>query len=143
MTVTGSFTFDPDMTAISNTVFISTNGTSFAGADYLAVDPDFTPSAAPSFLHSISDHRLADLFLQLDNPLTDAGGAQHFTDAEYVCQNANCSFLDPIRTGDGYITTLSVGTAATPEPSSGILLATGLASAALTCFRPKNRTKEL
>jgi len=136
--VSGSFTFDPDTNSISNIDFASTAGSSFAGATYMATDTSYPPSSGALFFYTATLTTGSPIFfLQPDNPLTDAGGAQHFTDAEYECENAACSFLDTLRTGDGYISTLSdgVGVAETPEPAASItLLCLDIASTSLTRF---------
>jgi hypothetical protein len=141
--VSGFFVFDPVTNALSNIAFHTSGGTSFAGANYLNVDPATSPSPGALFFSPATFTIGSSVFfLEPDNPLTNAGGAQHFADAEYLCQNADCSIVDELRTGDGYISTLPGSVAATPEPSSLILLCTGLATTAFTSFRLRKRTKE-
>lgn len=134
-TATGSFVYNADTNTISSVDIVTSSGTAFGGATYLAVDPDYTPfapgmsdivfvtTATPPNSDFTGMPALDLIFL---NPLTDGGGTVNLEldSAELTC-DASCTSEGPYfyrSLASGEVTTL----VSTPEPSSVLLLGLGL-----------------
>ncbi len=138
-TATGSFDFDPNTSVLSNIGIQTTKGTDFDGTSYSVVASEEPPSTTSLFFVTETDSNL--LFLQMVDPLTNAGGTLPFDVIEYQCTDATCTDADPLRDGTGYVTTLPIGQlnptgpSPAPEPTSILLLCTGSLAVALRRLR--------
>lgn len=110
-TITGSLTYDASTNTYSS-VDITTFGGGISGSTYTFIDPShdgpFTWLLSPSPGQGIGTPVL---YLNLNTPLTNAGGTIPFsigpeTSFEGACANANCNVLNILRdvTGGGFTT---------------------------------------
>ncbi len=131
-TAKGAFTFNVDTTTLSNIAITTTTGAAFAGTSYSVVPSALAYAPGPSnlfFATSIlSDYTGSTLlFLEMEDPLTDAGGNLPLIAVEYRCRDATCIDANPIRTGKGFVAGLPGG-APVPETMALTLIGAGLAA---------------
>jgi hypothetical protein len=141
-TATGSFVYDATTNTYSDINIVTSTGTKFAGATYVAVDPGFGPYAfdvafvtAAGLLDYTGTPALElEFFTGPDEKtyesLTNAGGVVLTDINEFVCTNTNCSMADDIRgTGEGAVVS--------PEPATLLLLTAGLLSLVVAAKRAR------
>ena len=127
----GSFVYDANTNAVSSVNITTTTGISFVGAMYLDVNPGFGPSATEiSFVPNASSTPTGSPVLDLLflSALTNSGGTIALSALEGTCGDPGCSTAAIARGGTGAVT-------AAPEPSSLLLLATGIIALAIGAKR--------
>lgn len=125
-TASGSFVFNAVTNTVSSVDIITTAGTAFGGATYTGVDPGFGPF--PNQIVFVTNSSLTDftgtpaLDLVFVAGLTNLGGVVSLIlGSEDTCGDAGCTIA-----GIEIRNTTAGEVASTPEPSSLLLLGTGL-----------------
>lgn len=128
-TASGSFVFDAD-TSTFTSINITVAGSAFGDGTYTLLDPGFGSSSTllvlvPGFLADFTGTPV--LAFDFTSPLTDAGGTitLGFSQGIQQCLDVPCgsSFIVDAITGGSVV---SSSVSSTPEPSSLLLLGTGL-----------------
>jgi hypothetical protein len=132
---TGSFAYDADTNTFS-AISITVSGSPVGGdGTYTALDPNFPSGASlPVFVPNASLSDFTGTFLvvpQLANVMTDAGGTISIVPDIHGIQvcDSTCGISSEVNVfAGGFITTTPV--TSTPEPSSVLLLGSGLCALA-------------
>lgn len=133
-TASGSFAFDATADAYSSINIATTSGSKLTGSTYTFLDPAQLAFEGPTQLFVVTSNGnltgTPSIALFLLSGLTGAGGTVGFSttlnSAESFCTNSTCSTEDPNPANYRIITAGSVTTAATPEPSTFVLVGCAL-----------------
>jgi hypothetical protein len=128
----GSFVYDANTNTVSSVNITTTAGTLSGGAVYLGVNTGFGPSATEIALlpnPSLSDLTTSPVLdLVFLSALTNLGGTIGLTAFEATCGDSGCTLANLVRGTTGEVSS-------TPEPSSLLLLATGILGLAIGAKR--------